>query len=185
MQSEQLINTLIAQTQDLIVQAKLLRTQDPALLTWRSNTTSWNILECLEHLNRYGDFYLPQFEEKIEKSKKKSDPIFKSGFLGNYFANSMLPKGKLNKMKTFKDKDPIHVRMDETVITTFIEQQQRLLKILEAANQVSLNSVKISTSISTLIKLKLGDAFRFYINHMVRHAKQIDNIAERMQAVHP
>src|SRR5690606_15663291 len=134
MQSKQLISTLMTQTQDLIDQAKQLHTLDPALLNWRNDPVSWNMLECLEHLNRYGDFYLPQFEEKIEKAEKKSDALFKPGLLGNYFANSMLPKEKLNKMKTFKDKDPIHVALDESVIITFIEQQLRLLRIIEKAN---------------------------------------------------
>src|SRR5690606_40518190 len=100
------------QTQSLIQQAEALKNRDLYSLTWRNDPLSWNILECYEHLNRYGDFYLPQIASKIKQSSTKSEPFFKPGFLGNYFANSMLPKDKLNKMKTFKDKDPLNASLN-------------------------------------------------------------------------
>ena len=37
--------------------------------------------------------------------------------------DSLLPKGKLNKMKTFKDKNPLNANLDKTVIDKFINQQ--------------------------------------------------------------
>jgi hypothetical protein len=138
-------------------------------------------LECLEHLNLYGDFYLPQIESKIENSTTKNDFEFKSGILGNYFAKSMLPKEKLNKMKTFKDKNPLNANLDKTVIDKFINQQIKLLDLLNQSRNVSLNKVKIQTSISSLIKLKLGDTFQFFINHIVRHLNQIDRIHNAMK----
>jgi len=56
-------------------------------------------LECLEHLNVYDEFYLPEIEKTINSAKNKSEFIFKSGILGNYFAESMIPKTYINKKK--------------------------------------------------------------------------------------
>jgi hypothetical protein len=61
-------------------------------LTWKENENSWSILGYLEHLNLYGDFYLPQMENKIENSTTRAEIEFKSEMFGNYFAKSMLPK---------------------------------------------------------------------------------------------
>ncbi len=176
MQSENLIQSLIEQTRQVINQVEKLKSNDLQTLTWKQNETSWNILECLEHLNLYGDFYLPEIENKIKNTNTQSETEFKSGFLGNYFAKSMLPKEKLNKMKTFKDKNPLNAKLDKNVIDKFLEQQVKLLDLLTLSRKVSLNKVKISTSISSLIKLKLGDTFQFFINHIIRHLKQIDRI---------
>ena len=176
MQSEKLIQALLEQTEQIINQVENLKTYDLHTLTWRENETSWNILECLEHLNLYGDFYLPQMESKIKSSNTKAGSEFKSGLLGNYFAKSMLPKEKLNKMKTFKDKNPLNVRLDKMVIDKFIDQQIKLLELVNQSRKVSLNKVKIPTSISSLIRLKLGDTFQFFINHIIRHLSQIDRI---------
>ena len=177
MQSEKLIQMLLEQTRQIINQVEKLKTFDLKTLT------SWSILECLEHLNLYGDFYLPQIETKITNSITTTDFEFKGGILGNYFIKSMLPKEKLNKMKTFKDKNPINANLEKTVIDKFINQQIQLLNLLNQARNVSLNKVKIQTSISSLIKLKLGDTFQFYINHIVRHLSQIDRIQTEMKSV--
>jgi hypothetical protein len=181
MQSEKLIQSLIEQTRQILNTAEKLKNHDMETLTWKDDPNSWNILECLEHLNLYGHFYLPQIEEKIKTSSTKSDDEFKSGMLGNYFAKSMLPKQKLNKMKTFKDKNPLNAKLDRTVIERFIHQQITLLELLNQSKKVSLNKVKIEISITSLIKLKLGDTFQFYINHIIRHLQQIENIMLAMK----
>jgi len=181
MQSENLIQSLLEQTRQFINQAEKLKSYDLKTLTWKENETSWSILECLEHLNLYGDFYLSQMENKIQNSTTKADLEFKSGVLGNYFAKSMLPKEKLNKMKTFKDKNPLNAKLDKTVIDKFINQQIELLDLLNQARNVSLNKVKIQTSISSLISLKLGDTFQFFINHILRHLNQVDRIQTAMK----
>lgn len=176
METENLIQSLIEQTRQISNQVEKLKNYDLQTLTWKENPTSWSILECLEHLNLYGDFYLPQMESKIQNSVTKSETEFRSGILGNYFAKSMLPKEKLNKMKTYKDKNPLNANLDKTVIEKFSTQLLTLLDLLNKSRNVSLNKVKIETSISSLIKLKLGDTFQFFLNHIVRHFKQIDRI---------
>ncbi|TAD83087.1 MAG: DinB family protein [Bacteroidetes bacterium] len=182
MQSENLIQLLLEQTRQITNQVEKLKAFDLHTLTWKENKTSWSILECLEHLNLYGDFYLPEIESKIKNSTTKAEFEFKNGMLGSYFAKSMLPKEKLNKMKTFKDKNPLNANLDASVIEKCLNQQIKLLKLLNQARSVSLNKVKIQTSISRLIKLKLGDAFQFLINHIIRHLNQVDRIQMAMKS---
>lgn len=151
-------------------------------LTWRESTQSWNILECIEHLNRYGDFYLPAIENEIKSSKYHSEINFKSGWLGNYFATSMLPKSKLKTMKTFKDKNPLGVNLDKSVIEVFLKQQQQLLCLLRDAETVSWNKTKVKISIANWIKIRLGDTFRFVIYHNIRHSVQIEKVLKNQKA---
>ena len=181
MHSEKLIQSLLEQTRLIINHSEKLKTYDVHTLTWKNKEDSWNILECLEHLNLYGDFYLPAIESKIKNSNTNPELDFKSGLLGNYFIKSMLPKGKLNKMNTFKDKNPLNAILDISVIKKFNKQQVKLLDLLNKSRSVSLNKVRIDTSISSLIKLKLGDTFQFYINHIIRHLNQIDRILSEIK----
>jgi uncharacterized damage-inducible protein DinB len=184
MQSENLIQSLLEQTRQIINQAEKLKQDDLQTLIWRDNETSWNILECLEHLNLYSDFYLPEIENKMKNTTTAADPEFKSGVLGKYFANSMLPKEKTNKMKTFKNKNPLNAHLDRMVIDKFINQQIALLHLLNQSRNVSLNKVKIRTSFSGLVKMNLGDTFQFFINHIVRHFTQIERIKHSMQSAY-
>lgn len=182
MQTEQLIQTLIEQTRQHINKAEKLKAESADVLNRRPAPASWNVLECLQHLNLYGDFYIPAMQKAVRNSATKPEAVFKSGILGGYFAQSMLPKEKLNKMKTFRDKDPLHANLDRSVIDTFIHQQFLLIDLLNDARGVSLNKVKIPTSISHLLRLKLGDTFRFVINHNIRHMAQVEKILQQLPA---
>lgn len=134
---------------------------------------SWSALECVEHLNRYGYFYLPEIKNKLKTAKKVSEKmVFKSGVLGNYFAKSLLPKEKLNKMKTFANMNPNGSQLGLDAIKTFIQQQEETLEILGQARTVHLHKTKTAVSISKLIKLRLGDTLRVVIYHNQRHLMQ-------------
>lgn len=135
MQTEKLIQTLLEQTRQVLNQVEKLKSYNLLALTWKESPTSWNILECLEHLNLYGDFYLPEIETKIKNSTTPSEFEFKSGILGGFFAKSMLPKERLNKMKTFKDKNPLNAKLNKTVIDKFIYQQVKLLDLLNLSRK--------------------------------------------------
>ena len=176
MKSEVLIAELIERTRQSMNRAEGFKQLNADLLNWKAGQEIWSVLECIEHLNLYGDFYLPEIEQSISQANCKSETDFKPGFLGDYFAKSMLPKEKLNKMKTFKSKNPNGSKLNKETITRFLDQQKKMLELLDKARDVSLNKTKTAISISSLIKLKLGDTFRFVIYHNERHMLQAGKI---------
>jgi len=183
MQSEKLIQSLIVQTNQIIDQVENLKNLDLSHLTWRENPASWNILECLEHLNLYGAFYLPEIEDKMRESEAVSDAEFTSGFLGNYFVKSILPQENMKTIKTFKNKNPLNANLDKGTLEKFINQQAKLLDLLNQSRSISLNKVRIKTTISPFIKIKLGDAFQFLINHIIRHLNQIEKLKTNTERI--
>ncbi len=171
-ESEVLIADLIERTKQVINQAQGLLEYHENRLNNRPTKGAWSALECLEHLNRYGDYYIPEIDRRIKTSKKSSDLNFRAGWLGNYFAKAMLPSKKMKKMNTFKDKNPIGSDLSKETIGRFIAQQHQVLKLLGQARYVSLTKTKTSISISTMVKLRLGDTFRIVIYHNERHMVQ-------------
>jgi hypothetical protein len=172
MEAITLINELNQITQQNMNAAQRFRQLTDEELNRREHTGSWSILECIEHLNRYGDFYLPEIKSRIENTKHQKSETFNSGLLGDYFAKSMLPKEKLNKMNTFKSMNPIGSSLTRSVLDKFIHQQEQLLHLLSQAKQTNLTKVKTSVSISKWIRLRLGDTFRVLIYHNLRHIVQ-------------
>ncbi len=176
--SEAIITELIEKTRLNINQVAALDQKPINALNWKEDKEIWSVLECIEHLNLYGNYYLPEIEQRIIKSQSKPEIHFKTGLLGNYFAKSMLPKEKLNKMKTFNDKNPNGSDLDRTTLERFLIQQEKMLELLDKARNISLNKTKTSISISKLIKLKLGDTFKVVIYHNERHMTQVAKILE-------
>lgn len=134
-------------------------------------TGGWSIAQCLEHLNSYGEFYLPQIHRALDKHTSIASENFRSGWFGAYFIQMMLPEsGK--KYKALKKHIPASDLNAAAVVATFIHQQEALLSYIRAAKHHDLNKIKIPISISPFIKLKLGDVFQFIIAHNERHMEQ-------------
>ncbi len=174
--SEDLLSQLIKQTSENQQFVESLKSLSDKELNKRINENSWSILEVIQHLNLYANFYHQEIETKMQQSNLKATKSFSSGILGNYFANSMLPKDKLNKMKTPKVMNPIFTNLDRKIIDVFLLNQNQLLKHLEIAKSKNLSKIKTNISLTPIIKIRLGDTFRFVINHNLRHIKQIEKI---------
>ncbi|MBE7651838.1 DinB family protein [Tenacibaculum finnmarkense] len=145
-------------------------------LQYKKTTVSWSVLECLEHLNLYAEFYNNEIRKRIEKSKYQKSTVFKSGYLGNKFALDMLPKEGMKTMNTFKSKNPIYSKLDKKVVLErFIKLQKELLNLLELANNIDLTKTKTAITLP-ILKFRLGDTFRFVIYHNQRHIIQAKNI---------
>lgn len=169
---------------DLINRAKqnratAVRYKDLALdiLNKKASAESWSILECFEHLNLYAAFYVPEVRNRIRTTRhKEAAAIFKSGFLGDYFANSMVPKPGMKTMKTFADKNPNGSALDAKVLDRFIAFQDEWLVLLQEAAKINLNKTKTSITIKVL-KLRMGDTLRFVFAHDERHIVQAHALA--------
>lgn len=46
-------------------------------LNFRISAESWSIMECLEHFNRYGDFYIPEITHAISSAGKSSSTFLR------------------------------------------------------------------------------------------------------------
>lgn len=142
----------------------------------------WSAVQCLDHLNSYGRYYLPQIEKAIlANQQKKPVDFFQSGWLGNYFYSLMLPPkdGKsAKKMKAPKNHQPSPLPEPTVVMHEFINQLETLGTLIVIAKRVDLNRVKIPISIAPFIKLKLGDVFLFYTAHITRHMAQAERALE-------
>lgn len=171
--SREYLDDLKERTEQNIVRIQALIDQEKDL-TQRPAAGKWNALECLEHLNRYAAFYIPRFEQAVATSTSAPSQYYKASWLGNYMANAMSDDPNSKKVKTFRDKNPLGDQLDETVIATFIDYQQRTLALLDQAQKVNLYKIKIPTTLGWWFKLRLGDALKFIIFHDQRHVRQAE-----------
>ena len=172
MKSDDLLQSLIEMTLENLRAVESLKSESIAMLNWKEDVNSWSVLECIEHLNRYGDFYIPEITKRISSSKYQPSELFKSNWLGKYFSDSVSYKTDLKKMKTFKSMNPINSTLTVKIIDVFLSQQNEIIDLLKEAKSVNLEKTKTSISISKLIKLRLGDTFRVLVYHNERHVKQ-------------
>lgn len=172
LRTDQLISELTALTHQNIEDAEYMLEKSMQELNWKVDSTGWSALECIAHLNRYSDFYLPELKYRINQQNAPSEDTFIPGFFGNYFANTIRLNERMKKMKTPKEMNPLGSILSKDTLLQFIVDQHAMISLLEDAKSISLNKTKTAISISKLIKLKLGDTLRFVVYHNERHMLQ-------------
>lgn len=140
----------------------------------------WSAAQCLEHLNIYGRHYLPAIEKAIAQAKAQGvrpAEQMRPGWLGKWFTDIMLPLpggGLKKKMKAPQNAIPSTNPDAHAMLAEFIDQQEKMLLLLASAKALNLNTVRVPTSLSPLIRMRLGDTFAFVIAHLERHVLQAE-----------
>lgn len=162
--------------------AECLKTLDDNQLNFKLHQNQWSILECLEHLNLYGKHYLFEIETILYKSQPSRNRLsFRGSLLGNYFVKIIKPKeNRTKKIKTAKAMDPLNKKLGKTTIDRFIQQQKRLLLLINDSKRYSLEKIKVPTTLSKYLSLNLGDALRFMVFHNERHLLQASQLLQDM-----
>jgi hypothetical protein len=192
--SVELLDQLQSDVRQLILAATRLKATDPGKLLQQPATGKWSVIQVLEHLNSYGNYYLLAIETSLKQDKPARE-LYTPGWLGNYFTRLMKPghNGAINrKMQSPKDHRPQSHPEALPVLTTFLEQKHHLLELLEQARSKNIGGIRVPVSLTKLINLKVGDTFRFLIAHEQRHFLQIENtlaairsITNKYPAIHP
>jgi len=176
--SEDLLNELMEDVSKMQEAAAFFKQADKSKLIYVVDKNKWSVVQALEHLNAYGRFYLPAIDKVLAQKNDTHTAWFSAGYWGEKFTRSVKPtnvfeiKNNTKALKKFCFPNSLNV---ETVLQEFGEQQQRLLSLLEAAKGRDLNTNHVPITHSKLVKLRLGDAFRFLVAHEQRHMIQARN----------
>jgi hypothetical protein len=179
MKRTEFIKELESKLREIESSLKLFQAEDEALLSEHPAEGKWSVLECIEHLHRYNEFYLPEFRKSLSKARTTSDTSMKRGSFGMKSAKSMLPgeSGVRNPMKTFKSKNSLNSGVSKAVLKVFKREQEELMELVKSAYNRDIGGVKCETTLP-IIRFRLCDALEFVINHQLRHIAQANRVQE-------
>lgn len=181
--SEDLLNELLTDVRRIKESAEFFRNSDQTKMAYSPDKQKWSVVQILEHLNAYNRHYLPLIEKELAVVTKDNNAWFESGYWGEKFTKKMKPtnvyqiKNKMKAMKAYTFSNNLNI---DTVLSEFMAHQEKWVKVLEMAKGRDLNAIRIPITLTSLIKLKLGDMFRFLIAHEQRHMIQARNTLKEM-----
>lgn len=143
-------------------------------LNKKENQTSWSILECLEHLNRYSRYYnarIANAMDALQPREGDANAEARSTWLGRKFIGMMHPSN-MKKQKTLKHMNPANSTLTKSVVDEFMQHQQTLLALLTRASTFNLSQGSVPVEFLKLLRMNLGDALEFVTVHQQRHVRQ-------------
>ena len=152
----------------------LLAGLSEAQINWCVEVGHWSIAECLDHLTVTNREMMKHIKEALTDARSRgltSRGPFRYGMIGNMIVRSMEPPAKM-KFKAPKIFKPRSRQSPEVVTRDFFAVQDEILKLIREANGLNLARVKITSPVTKLIKLSLGQAFGLIATHERRHLWQ-------------
>jgi hypothetical protein len=152
----------------------LLAGLSEAQINWCVAAGQWSIAECLDHLTVTNRELLERIKGALADAWSRgltSRGPFRYGMIGNMIVRSMEPPAKM-KIKAPKIFKPRSSQSPEVVTRDFFAVQDEILKLIREANGLNLARVKITSPVTKLIKLSLGQAFGLIATHERRHLWQ-------------
>lgn len=147
-------------------------------LTHRPDPNSWNILECLAHLNRIADDYTPAMQRAIHRAKaRRWTP---SGSV-RYTARGkrLLHRANPGNSKQYKSRKRYNFTLHplgQDIVKSFIIKNEQLLRMLQAASEVDLNRTTVPKANAWFGRYTLGNLLEYLILHQRRHLRQAASI---------
>ncbi|HYG78896.1 MAG TPA: DinB family protein [Pyrinomonadaceae bacterium] len=141
---------------------------------WRPAPGQWSIAECLDHLTQTGRVAVGHIRETLADARRRklySRGPFRYGMLGQMIVRSMGPRPRM-KFKAPAVFRPRPDRARQDVERDFFALQDELLGCIRESNGINLKRAKVTSPVTKLLRLSLGQEFALLIAHEQRHLWQ-------------
>jgi hypothetical protein len=163
--------------------AEIERTVDRVALDWVPPEGGWSVAQIFDHLCVANDDYLRVLRaiigQRPQRPAGSADPKWRSSFAGGILARSMQSPRKLPAPKSWA---PAPVPRPH-VIDEFLGRQREIVRLIEQAAAHEWNRLRLSSPVSSLVRMNVGDAFTILVRHAERHFRQIDERLAAFEAV--
>jgi hypothetical protein len=141
-------------------------------LGWRPPDGGWSIAQVFEHLIISDSLYYPQLREIVQTGKRGSAE-WKPTITGGFIVRALLPTStrKTPAPQIFRPAEP-----RANVVEDYINVREELVRIMDSAKGIDLRRNKVTSPVSKLIRINLGDAFMILVVHTQRHLQQIARV---------
>jgi len=146
-------------------------------INWKRSEEKWSIGECIDHLTVTHKLYNSKIKQlkPFFKDSSKGPVKFKHTFSGRMILKYVDPNST-TRTKTFKVFEPSTKHIKTNIITSFCEEVEELISFANKLHGTDFGMIKISSPVSKLLRMNIGDALLINLYHDKRHINQAEKI---------
>lgn len=149
-------------------------------INWKPSEEEWSIGQCVDHLILSNRGFVPIIERILMGQRRQSAwermPVL-PGFFGRLLIRTLRP-GSGRKVRARPAFYPSRSAIAPGIVRSFLEQQGRLLSLMEATRGLDLDGITITSPVSRLITYSLMDAYRIIVVHEQNHVAQARRVMD-------
>lgn len=152
----------------------------PQQTNWKPSEGEWSIGQCFDHLILSNQGFFPIIEEILAGRRRQSAwermPLLPR-FFGRLLIDTLRPDSG-RRAKARPAFYPSRSQIAPGIVAGFLEQQDRLLTLMEATRGLDLDGITITSPVSRVITYSLMDAYRIIVVHEQNHVFQARRVME-------
>ena len=138
------------------------------------STGGWTRLQNIEHLNLITSDFLDRFQEVSGQLKTQESASYRLDLLGRLLTRALSSKGRMLKMKSPPKFAPVAQADDQTELSKFHQNQQRLVTFIRSAENKTIDRVKIVSPFDERFRYSIFSALNILSAEQNRHFRQIE-----------
>jgi hypothetical protein len=149
-------------------------------LNWKPGEGEWSIGQCFDHLIVSNRPYVQIFEE-ILAGQRRQRVWERMPLLPRLFGKLLIDALRPDSGRRAKARPAFHPSSCHIVpatIATFLEQQERLLRLMDASRELDRDLITITSPVVGFVTYSLMDACRIIVVHEQNHFVQATRVME-------
>jgi len=149
-------------------------------INWKPSGEEWSVGQCVDHLIISNRLLLTVIEE-IQQGKRRRRAWERVPVLPRLFGKLLIRTLRADagrNVKAPRALNPSASHIPTGIITSFVEQQDRLLHLMEETRGLELEHITITSPVARLITYSLMDAYRLTVVHEQNHFLQANRLLQ-------
>jgi hypothetical protein len=150
----------------------------------------WSVADCVDHLNRTSEAFIPLLREALQKEAATRKPgqaagsnrAYRRDALGWMLSVIMPPPVRWVRARTSEPFRPVPVGTAAELVARFDELQAEQISCLRAADGLPLNSIRIPSPFNSRVRYNAYSCFVILPRHQHRHLWQAEQVATTLLA---
>jgi hypothetical protein len=146
----------------------------PERLNWQPASAVWSVGQCLDHLCRTNEVYLPPISRSLAGKPSSPVPEITPGWFGRWFLrNYVEPSTKTRRAAAPKVIAPAAL-VESSVLDRFLTSNQAVRQLVSLASSYDVNRIRFRNPLIPLIRFTVGTGLEIVSKHERLHLLQAE-----------
>jgi hypothetical protein len=154
---------------------RIARSLRPDQLNWQPRPGAWSVGQCLDHLYRGNEIYLPAIAAALEGKPHATTPKIHLSWFSRYFIRNYIAPNPEVRAKAPKKVEPA-AAVDPNILTLFLRSNQAARDLVIRAAAYDVNAIRFKNPFIPLLRFTVGTGLEITAKHEARHLLQAENV---------
>ena len=153
--------------------AKSLR---PDQLNWNPQPGAWSIGQCLDHLYRGNEVYLPAIAGALQSKPHATTPEIRLGWFSRFFIRNYIAANPGGTRAKAPSKVVPATTVSPDILALFLRSNQAARDLVIRAAAYDVNAIRFKNPFVPLLRFTVGTGLEITAKHEGRHLLQAENV---------